>query len=80
MADITSAMEMDDDYFVDLLGKLIGETKHLQNNPPELVPCEDRGAIKSPCMPRLVHEHLDNYTARDRTFPTRFDSDTMDLT
>lgn len=34
--------ELDEDKFVTLLGKLIGEAKHLQNNPPELVPIEDR--------------------------------------
>lgn len=36
-------IELDDEKFVDLLGKLIGESKHLQNNPPEFVPKEDRG-------------------------------------
>ncbi|PNW87021.1 hypothetical protein CHLRE_02g105500v5 [Chlamydomonas reinhardtii] len=37
-------IELDDEKFVDLLGKLIGESKHLQNNPPEFVPKEDRAA------------------------------------
>ncbi|GAX82993.1 hypothetical protein CEUSTIGMA_g10420.t1 [Chlamydomonas eustigma] len=35
---------LDEDSFVDLLGRLIGEAKYLQNNPPELTPCEDRAA------------------------------------
>ena len=43
------SMELSEDMFVGVLGKLIGEAKHLQNNPPELVPKEDRG------MCRLVH-------------------------
>ena len=30
------------DSFVTLLSKLIGESKHVQNNPPELIPEEDR--------------------------------------
>ncbi|XP_078438481.1 peptidase M20/M25/M40 family protein [Wolffia australiana] len=34
--------ELDKEAFVALLGKLIGETRHVQNNPPELVPKEDR--------------------------------------
>lgn len=33
---------LDSDCFVSLLEKLIGETKFLQNKPPELVPEEDR--------------------------------------
>ncbi|XP_072988179.1 acetylornithine deacetylase [Typha latifolia] len=33
--------ELDRDSFVSLLGKLIGESKHVQNNPPDLVPKED---------------------------------------
>lgn len=36
--------ELDEDKFVDLLGKLIGETKYLQNNAPSQVPIEDRAA------------------------------------
>ncbi|XP_077235294.1 peptidase M20/M25/M40 family protein [Tasmannia lanceolata] len=36
--------ELDRDSFVTLLGKIIGESKHVQNNPPELVPREDRVA------------------------------------
>ncbi|GLC37544.1 hypothetical protein PLESTB_001759000 [Pleodorina starrii] len=36
--------ELDETLFVDLLRKLIGEAKHLQNNPPEAVPKEDRAA------------------------------------
>lgn len=39
-----SAFKLDDAKFVDLLGKLIGESKHLQNNPPDHVPVEDRAA------------------------------------
>jgi len=30
------------DSFVELLSKLIGESKYVQNNPPELIPEEDR--------------------------------------
>jgi acetylornithine deacetylase len=39
--------DLDESSFVDLLGNLINEAKYLQNNPPELVPCEDRGAMAS---------------------------------
>lgn len=42
MATELSKMELDQRQFIDLLGKLIGESKYLQNNPPELVPVEDR--------------------------------------
>lgn len=44
--DATKVAELpfDDDAFVKLLGKLVGEARHLQNNPPDLVPVEDRGA------------------------------------
>jgi acetylornithine deacetylase len=35
-------LELDGDKYVALLGKLIGEAKFLQNNPPELIPKEDR--------------------------------------
>jgi acetylornithine deacetylase len=38
----TTTVEMDKQAFVSLLGKLIGEAEHLQNNPPELIPEEDR--------------------------------------
>ena len=34
--------ELNRESFVSLLGKLIGESKFLQNNPPELIPQEDR--------------------------------------
>lgn len=34
--------ELNKESFVSLLTKLIGESKHLQNNPPELIPEEDR--------------------------------------
>ncbi|XP_052209900.1 acetylornithine deacetylase [Diospyros lotus] len=34
--------ELDKDSFVTLLSKLIGESKYVQNNPPELIPEEDR--------------------------------------
>eukprot|EP00955_Chlamydomonas_euryale_P100311 365274-Chlamydomonas_euryale.AAC.15 len=34
---------LDEDVFIELLGKLIGETRHLQNNAPTEVPVEDRG-------------------------------------
>ncbi|EFJ21664.1 hypothetical protein SELMODRAFT_106336 [Selaginella moellendorffii] len=38
------ALQLDDDAFIALLRKLIGEAKHLQNNPPELIPREDLAA------------------------------------
>ena len=34
--------ELNKESFVSLLTKLIGESKYLQNNPPELIPEEDR--------------------------------------
>lgn len=34
--------DLDKDSFVSLLSKLIGEAKYVQNNPPELIPEEDR--------------------------------------
>ncbi|KAH0646987.1 hypothetical protein KY285_034699 [Solanum tuberosum] len=34
--------DLNKDSFVTLLGKLIGESKYVQNNPPELIPEEDR--------------------------------------
>jgi len=37
-----SKLELDEGQFLSLLEKLIGESKYLQNNPPELVPVEDR--------------------------------------
>nr|DAD47504.1 TPA_asm: hypothetical protein HUJ06_017441 [Nelumbo nucifera] len=36
--------QLDKDSFVSLLSKLIGEAKYVQNNPPELIPEEDRVA------------------------------------
>lgn len=50
-----TAWEMNEDRFLGLLGKLIGESKWLQNNPPDLVPTEDRAA-------RHVMEALAPYT------------------
>jgi hypothetical protein len=44
MASDFSKLELDEGQFLSLLGKLIGESKFLQNNPPELVPIEDRCA------------------------------------
>ena len=35
-------IELNSERFVQLLGKLIGETKYLQNNPPKFIPQEDR--------------------------------------
>lgn len=35
-------LRLDNDRFVALLRNLIGEAKYLQNNPPQLVPEEDR--------------------------------------
>lgn len=40
-----AALEMQEDRFLALLGKLIGESESLQDNPPSLVPREDN-AIK----------------------------------
>ncbi|XP_008238268.1 PREDICTED: acetylornithine deacetylase [Prunus mume] len=37
--------DLNKDSFISLLSKLIGESKYLQNNPPELIPQEDR-AVK----------------------------------
>ncbi|XP_020217011.1 acetylornithine deacetylase [Cajanus cajan] len=34
--------DLERESFVSLLSKLIGESKHVQNNPPELIPQEDR--------------------------------------
>ncbi|KAH0974298.1 hypothetical protein GBA52_016197 [Prunus armeniaca] len=34
--------DLNKDSFISLLSKLIGESKYLQNNPPELIPQEDR--------------------------------------
>lgn len=42
MASEFSKLELDEGQFLQLLEKLIGESKYLQNNPPELVPVEDR--------------------------------------
>lgn len=39
---LTTLGDLERDTFVPLLSKLIGESKHVQNNPPELVPEEDR--------------------------------------
>jgi len=35
------AISIDEEAYVNLLGKLIGEAEKLQNFPPELIPCED---------------------------------------
>ena len=35
-------LELNSERYVELLRKLIGETEYLQNNPPRLVPQEDR--------------------------------------
>jgi acetylornithine deacetylase len=37
-----NSLELNEESFLQLLEKLIGESKYLQNNPPELVPVEDR--------------------------------------
>lgn len=37
-----AGLEMDEEKYLDLLSKLIGETKLLQNNPPDSIPVEDR--------------------------------------
>ena len=38
----TLGLELNSERYVELLRKLIGETKHLQNNPPRFVPEEDK--------------------------------------
>ena len=35
-------LELNSDRYVQLLRKLIGETEHLQNNPPRFIPEEDK--------------------------------------
>ena len=43
MADIEQVLgDLNKDSFVSLLTNLIGESKYVQNNPPELIPEEDR--------------------------------------
>ncbi|XP_006352852.1 acetylornithine deacetylase-like [Solanum tuberosum] len=43
MADVKQILgDLNEDSFVTLLKKLIGESKYVQNNPPELIPEEDR--------------------------------------
>ncbi|CAH9087650.1 unnamed protein product [Cuscuta europaea] len=43
MASVKQALgDLNKERFVSLLRKLIGESKHVQNNPPELIPEEDR--------------------------------------
>ena len=44
MASDLSKLELDEGQFLSLLEQLIGESNFLQNNPPELVPIEDRCA------------------------------------
>ena len=46
---------LDEDSFVRLLGSLINEAKFLQNNPPELVPVEDRGKYTLPAYMHMAH-------------------------
>ena len=38
-------LELNSERYVELLRKLIGETKYLQNNPPRFIPQEDRYII-----------------------------------
>ena len=45
MAEDLATWEMDEERYLALLGKLVGESEHLQNNPPDLVPTEDRGKV-----------------------------------
>ena len=43
MADVKQILgDLNKDSFVTLLKKLIGEAKYVQNNPPDLIPEEDR--------------------------------------
>ncbi|KAF8380691.1 hypothetical protein HHK36_028181 [Tetracentron sinense] len=42
--EISALGELDKDSFVSLLSKLIGEAKYVQNNPPDLIPEENRVA------------------------------------
>eukprot|EP01095_Lingulamoeba_sp_RSL-Kostka_P003418 TRINITY_DN143_c0_g4_i1.p1 TRINITY_DN143_c0_g4~~TRINITY_DN143_c0_g4_i1.p1 ORF type:complete len:447 (-),score=183.82 TRINITY_DN143_c0_g4_i1:162-1475(-) len=42
MSDILRTIELDEDSYIELLTKLIGESEFLQNNPPDLIPEESR--------------------------------------
>ena len=40
--DVLLDLELDEERYVELLSKLIGESEHVQNNPPKFVPTEDK--------------------------------------
>ena len=48
-------IQLNEEEFVVLLTKLIGESKYVQNNPPELIPSEDK-------IIKHVQEFLAPYT------------------
>ncbi|CAH9095124.1 unnamed protein product [Cuscuta europaea] len=53
MASVKQALgDLNKERFVSLLRKLIGESKHVQNNPPELIPEEDK--IVKPVLDSLL--------------------------
>ena len=55
MASSIADAALDEDSFVQLLGSLINEAKFLQNNPPELVPVEDRGKYTFTAYMYMAH-------------------------
>lgn len=58
VADILSTISLDDEEYVSLLAKLIGESEFLQDNPPAHVPEETRAA-------RHVIDHLKPFTTEE---------------
>lgn len=51
-------LNFDENMFVHTLGSLIGEAKHLQNNPPAHVPCESKAiAVVRKVLDPLSTEH-----------------------
>lgn len=51
-------MELNEERFVTLLEKLIGEVEYLQNNPPKLIPEEDR--VVNHLLPLLMPHSIEN--------------------
>jgi acetylornithine deacetylase len=60
MAAALAGLSLDRDAFISLLGKLIGETERLQNNPPSLIPSEGLAAqhVLSALEPYTVSSSL----------------------
>lgn len=44
VSEVLAGIEMNEDRFLALLGKLIGEAEHLQNSPPDFNPTEDKAS------------------------------------